>query len=189
MDIPVKAATLADFERMILLPEYADKLLEFIGGEIVEVPSNAYSSEISANIIFYLKLYLVQNRYDGHVTGEQGGYKVGKERYAPDVAYISSERQPELAEEGYNPNPPELAVEVLSPSDQDNPHLIRMKVSNYLAAGTVVWVVDPKRKLVEIHTPGQAPQVIDVTGSLHGGAILPGLALAVKDIFPRKSGE
>jgi len=49
-----------------------------------------------------------------------GGYMVSGERYAPDVAYIAKSRQEKLAERGYNPLPPDLAVEVLSPSSRSN---------------------------------------------------------------------
>src|SRR6266851_1110312 len=98
--------TVEEFDRLALLPENADKLLEFIGGEVFEVPSNAYVSEISAIFIGELYVFLKGKRL-GHITGEAGGYRVSGERYAPDVAYISFARQPELAKKGYNPNPPE----------------------------------------------------------------------------------
>ena len=34
-----------DFERLIALPENADLRFEFIDGEIIEVPSNAFSPD------------------------------------------------------------------------------------------------------------------------------------------------
>lgn len=71
------------------------------------MPSNPYSSEIAIQIAFFLKLYLREQGRRGHVTGEAGGYQVMGERYAPDVAFISYERQPELVPTGYNPNPPD----------------------------------------------------------------------------------
>ena len=58
-------------------PENADMLFEFIAGEIVEVPSNARVSELAIHIAFLIKLFLVQNKLQGHVTGEQGGYQIG----------------------------------------------------------------------------------------------------------------
>ena len=61
------------------------------------MPSNPYVSEISALIIFFVQLYLREQGIKGHVTGEAGGYIVSGERYAPDVAFISREKQPELA--------------------------------------------------------------------------------------------
>lgn len=95
--------TVEEFERFVDLPENADKVFELIGGEIVEMPSNPFASEIGYNVGFPVKLFLRDHNIKGHVTGEAGGYVVAGERYAPDMAYISATRQPELAREGYNP--------------------------------------------------------------------------------------
>jgi Uma2 family endonuclease len=116
------------------------------------------------------------------VSGADGGYRVAGERYRPEVAFSSKTRQPEASHEVYNPNAPDLAVEVLSPSDK--PDDMRIKIANYLAAGTLLWVVEPETKTVEIYTPGQKARRIRVTETLDGGAVLPGFTLVVKDIFP-----
>ncbi|MGQ9889985.1 MAG: Uma2 family endonuclease [Aggregatilineales bacterium] len=89
------------------------------------------------------------------MTGADGGYVVGGERYIPDVAFISFTRQPEPSHAAYNPQPPDLAVEVLSPPDKAA--VLRIKIVNYLRAGTAVWLVDPAQKTVEIYTPDAAP--------------------------------
>ena len=106
MTIRDTISTIDEFEVFTNLPENADKLFELIGGEIFEVPSNPYVSEL-AMIIGALLLAFVKKHKLGHVTGEAGGYMVSGERYAPDVAFISYEKQPELAKSGYNPNPPD----------------------------------------------------------------------------------
>jgi Uma2 family endonuclease len=116
------------------------------------------------------------------VTGEAGGYTVGDERYIPDVAFISKTRQPEPCRLAYNPLPPDLAVEVLSPTD--DPRYVRVKIGNYLGAGVVVWVVDPDTKTVEIYTPGQPVQRLTISGVLEGGAVLPGFRMPVSEMFP-----
>jgi Uma2 family endonuclease len=175
--------TVEDFEAFVDLPENADRNFEFIGGEIVEVPSNPYSSHIAARIVRYLAAFVDDNNL-GHVTTEAGGYKVYGERYAPDVAYISNKRQPELPRHGYNPNAPDLAVEVVSPSDKQEPLLT--KVTNYLAAGTVVWVIYPDEKKVSVLLPGQPPKTLTIEDTLDGGDLLPGFSLPVKNIFPAK---
>ncbi len=119
MAVQSKRYTVEEFDHFVDLPENADKLFEYIGGEIVEVPSNPYSSEISARMSYWITDYALKHK-SGHVTGEGGGYMVSGERYAPDVAYIAKSRQEKLAERGYNPLPPDLAVEVLSPSSRSN---------------------------------------------------------------------
>lgn len=187
MVVQARHFTVADFDEFVELPENADKLYEYIGGEVVEVPSNAYASKISATILFFIMLFVRENQIGGHVTGEAGGYFVSGERYAPDVAFISSIKQPELAKRGYNPNPPDLAVEVDFPSSETSRDTLRIKIGNYLAAGVVVWVVNVEQKLVEIYAPGQPVKVIGVDGTLDGGDVLPGFTLAVKDIFPEET--
>jgi len=172
--------TVEEFERWVDLPENADRLFEYIGGEIAEVPSNPYVSEVAYNIGFAIKLYLRERKMAGHVTGEAGGYMVSGERYAPDVAYLAQEKGP-LVAKGYNPIPPDLAVEVMSPSD--DPDDLRIKVVNYLRAGTTVWVVNPEKQHIEVYAPDQSPKRVGPEGTLSGGDVLPGFGVAVKDIF------
>jgi Uma2 family endonuclease len=176
--------TIEEFDRFVNLPENADKLFEYIGGEIVEVPSNPYASEIGYNIGFPIKLFLRDSGIEGHVTGEAGGYIVAGEKYAPDVAYISTARQPQLAQQGYNPNAPELAVEVDFPSTYESVRQFHVKMANYMAAGTVLWIGYPETKIVEIYAPGQPVRWVGIDGVLDGGDVLPGFKLAVREIFP-----
>jgi Uma2 family endonuclease len=61
---------------------------------------------------------------------------------------------------------------------------LRVKVANYLAAGTLVWIVRPETKIVEVYAPGQPMRKVGVDGSLDGGDVLPGFSLPVRDIFP-----
>jgi Uma2 family endonuclease len=121
----------------------------------------------------------------GYVTGADGGYRVSGERYIPDAAFISTARQPQPSHEAYNPNPPDLAVEVLSPTN--DPGEMRVKIVNYLLAGTVLWVVDPDLKRVEVYVPGQTPKTLGIDDVLDGGNVLPGFSLAVRDIFPEEA--
>ena len=172
------------FDTFVQQPENADKLWEFIDGEVFEVPSNPYVSMIAGLILTAINLYL-RNNPIGYVTGEAGGYIVAGERYAPDVAFISSQRQPELARQGYNPNPPEIAVEVISdPSSQEEQRQLRMKLTGYLVEGVLVWVVNPEDRIIEIYPPGKPAYTVNAEGVLTGGEVLPGFQLAVKDIFP-----
>src|SRR5829696_4954055 len=100
MTIQERFYTVEEFEAFTELPENVDSLFEFIGGEIFEVPSNPLVSKFASRMNLYIGMYLLQNNI-GHLTGESGGYMVSGERYAPDVAFISYEKQPELASQGY----------------------------------------------------------------------------------------
>ncbi len=168
--------TTEQFDAFLALPENSDKDFELIAGEIVEVPSNTRSSEISITIATYFRMHLIQNTIEGVVTGEAGLYQIGSERYAPDVAF---KRTPTTSE-FIDPNPPELAIEVVSPSD--DLRLLSVKISNYLAAGITVWVAYPEDKQVAIHIPGKGAKILTVEDTLiYDG--LPGFALPVRSIF------
>lgn len=182
-----KHVTVEEFEQFVEQPENADKLFEYIGGEIIEVPSNLYASLVSSRILGFIFMYLLQHDI-GYVSGEAGGYMVSGERYAPDVGFISKAKG-QIAQRGYNPAPPDLAVEVDFPSTDESRRNLRIKIGNYIAAGTVVWVVDAEQKQVEVYIPGQPVKVFTIKETLDGGgaygvSLLPGFTLAVKDIFP-----
>jgi Uma2 family endonuclease len=163
-----------------------DSILELIGAEVVQKDTGPYYSYLAVIIATAIVNHILPKKL-GHVTGEAGGYQVQGERYAPDVAFISNVKQPKLARGGYYPNPPDLAVEVVSPNDRKQK--LTIKISNYLAAGTVVWVVYPDTKEVQIHAPGQTVQVLTTTDILDGGSVLPDFKLAVSDIFPNDENE
>lgn len=176
--------TVDDFEAFV--QQHSDRTFEFIAGEIIEVPSNPFISEIAAKILILIGMYLVQHNLKDHVTGEGGGYMVNGERYAPDVAFISYARQPELARKGYNPNPPELAVEVISdPANSEEQTTLRRKIANYQQIGVIVWVVNPHERFVEVYHPEKPVQVLEENGVLSGDTFLPGFELPVKEIFPK----
>lgn len=179
-----KRTTVEEFERFIYEPENISREFEYIGGEIVSVVSNNYSSEIASIINFYIRLHLKENKMGGRVTGADGGYIIAGERYIPDVAYVSQEKQPKPSREAYNPTPPDLAVEVLSPTNDDKQ--MRIKITNYLAVGTTVWVVNPAERSLEVYSPGQPVIVLDESQILDGGGVLPGFTLAVAEIFPEE---
>lgn len=184
---PKQQMTATEFDAFALRPENADKLLEFIGGEVTEVPSNPFVSKIAGIIFGEIYIFLKANDL-GHLTGESGGYMVGGDRVAPDVAFISYTKQPELARQGYNPNPPDLVVEVLSdPDNAEEQARMRVIVSNYTAAGVVVWVVNYLTRIFEVHQPGQPARILGEDETLDGGDILPGFKLVIKDVFPKKN--
>ena len=61
---------------------------------------------------------------------------------APDLAFIRKERLPALEEEGFSTVVPDLAVEILSPSDRWTE--VEAKIAEYFTAGVkAIWIVDP----------------------------------------------
>lgn len=77
---------------------------------------------------------------------------------------------------------PELAIEILSPSNRHGE--IRRKVSEYLAAGSErVWVLDPKRRTVVVHRADAPPATCTEADRLDGGTLMPGLTITVAQVF------
>jgi len=170
-----------DFDRFALLPENCDRLFELIAGEIVEVAANPLSSNIAAIMSAFIGIFVLQHNL-GHVTGAEGGYKIGAERYIPSVGFISYQRQSELSHfDGYIPNAPDLAVEVLRAATLETD--MSIKIANYLAAGTVVWRVKPLERQIAVFVPGAPVIIFGIDDVLDGGDVLLGFALPLKDIF------
>ena len=180
MVLQIQHVTIEEFDQFISLPENTDNSFEYIGGRIVEGVSSVRSSQIAMFIGSFVNVFVITKQL-GYVTGADGGYIVSGERYIPDVGFISKARQSEVPNEVYNPLAPDLAVEVLSPSNE--PGDMRIKIINYLRANTTVWLVDPDKKQVEVYVPDKAPVTLGEKDTLEGGDILPGFTLKVADIF------
>ncbi len=182
MTLHTPTMTVEQFDQWVEREDNADHLFEFIGGEVYEVPSNAYASHFSQIIAGELYIYL-RGLDLAHLTGEAGGYMVSGERYAPDAGVIFKAKQPVLAKSGYNPNPPDLAVEVDFPSTYQTQKALRTKIVNYLAAGTIVWLVSPESQTVSVYAPGQPARILTIEDSLDGNPLLAWFMLALKTIF------
>ena len=185
MVLEAKRLTVNEFDEFVQLPSNEDKRFEYIGGEVVEVPSNPYASKIAFEIGRLIANFVADHDL-GHITGEGGGYQVSGERYAPDVAFVSYEKQEELDTSGYNSVAPDLAVEVISSGSSSELHQLRIKIGNYLAAGTIVWVVNPEDKKIEVYESNQPIRVLTENDTLTGKGKLAGFTLPVKHIFGKK---
>lgn len=93
----------------------------------------------------------------------------------PDAAVIRRDRLPDPHHAGFFYGAPDLAVEVVSPSNRAAE--TAEKVSEYLAAGArAVWVVDPRARTVAVHEASRDAAVVSATGVLDGGNVVPGAA-------------
>ena len=122
----------------------------------------------------------------GETYGADTGFTIASDPdivLAPDIAFIRTERLPPKEERvKYLAVPPDLAVEVVSPSDR--PAEVAEKVALYLAAGVpLVWVLWPQTKTIAVHRPGREPLLLGVEDVLDGGDVLPGFRLRVAELF------
>jgi Uma2 family endonuclease len=84
--------------------------------------------------------------------------------------------------DNFVPLAPDLAVEVLSPSDRMADAM--SKVTMYLQAGVrLVWLVDPATLTVTIFRQDAAPKMVREADTLDGADVLPGFRIPVAEIF------
>jgi Uma2 family endonuclease len=159
-----------------------DSTYELINGEAHLVPSNAYASLLAWYISLLIGNFALEHKL-GWVTVEGGGYQIGTERYAPDVAFVRYERQRRPVRVGYNPVPPDIAVEILSTDTAREQELLRRKLSAYLSVGTTVLIVNSLTETVELHAPGQPPRLGDASSRITFGDLLPGFTLDMRAVF------
>jgi Uma2 family endonuclease len=157
-----------------------------IAGELRTMPLNgAQHGQIAARMAISLGTYVLDHRL-GVVLGTGIGFLLARHPdtvRAPDVAFVRQARVDEVGRTSdYWPGPPDLAVEVVSPSDR--PAEVAKKVAAWLAAGSaLVLVVDPRRRTVAVHA-GDAPvRLLTGADMLESGAVVPGWSLPVAALF------
>jgi Uma2 family endonuclease len=100
----------------------------------------------------------------------------------PDVAFIRRERAPHPTPVGFAAVPPDLVVEIRSPSDR--PGDILGKVGDWLSAGTqLVWVIDPTHHVAQVYRRDETQSTIGPREALDGEDVLPGFSCALDSIL------
>jgi Uma2 family endonuclease len=167
--------TVEELERMSLpLPA------ELYNGKVVFKMANPLHAAIEAAVSGELYIYLKQKPIG--MVWTEAHFKLWPERddnaRIPDVSFIVKERLPKDWLH-YPAMAPDLAVEILSPTDSFEATM--EKVDEYLRQGTqIVWVVITSTKEVLVCTTTGKHTVNDV---LTAPTLLPGFELPVKTIF------
>jgi Uma2 family endonuclease len=161
------------------------RLCELVDGVLVEKPMGYEESRLAVEIIYAIVEFLRRHNL-GAVAGEAGMLRLlpGLIRI-PDVSFVSWARLPKNYGQ-IPPIAPDLAIEVLSPS---NTRLeMERKLRDYFSAGTrLVWYFDPKTRTVTVHTSPEQQMVLDESQTLDGADVLPGFTVSVKELFDRAS--
>mgnify|MGYP005836169273 CR=1 FL=1 len=145
--------SLADFETFIALPENADKHFELIDGDVYEMtPTSELPGVINMRLSARLQLFIEENRL-GILTSPENGFQLSpQDAPAPDAAFIASGRLKGLRKRGFFQIAPDLAVEVVSPSDAVT--AVQRKAARYLALGVrEVWIIYPSEGRADVCRP------------------------------------
>ena len=150
-----KLYTIDDVWQLEHQPENEGKHYYLIDGELFWDMSPGYFHGRLAILIGHYLLVYAEEHDLGEVTAETGFYPIDDRHtlLMPDVAFIRKENTPPATHEKLVPRMPDLAVEILSPSDSLDE--LRRKVAVYLANGAaIVWLVLPARQGVERESSG-----------------------------------
>ena len=98
-------------------------------------------------------------------------------------AFVQRERaEAARGTQGFFPGAPDLAIEVISPSDLYTD--VEEKVADWLTGGTLaVIVVDPRRRTVKVHRSLTDAVVLTEPDVLGVDDIVPGWQMPVSDMF------
>jgi len=159
---------------------------DLIRGELYHMPpAGEEHSQIGINLIVPLTLH-VRTTQSGRVYGPDAGFILARDPdilLSPDVAFVRTDRLPQGRWTGFLPVPPDLAVEIVSPSDR--PSLVTSKVMQYLSAGVrLVWLIEPDERVITAYSPDRSPHVYTVSDDIDAGEVVPGFRIRVSEIFP-----
>jgi Uma2 family endonuclease len=153
--MPVTAVLTSD--QFSALPDQFDKngnriRQELISGELVEMPpSFELHNVVKSNIVELLIAYvLAHSELAVKVVTEMAFVVTGNDTLVLDASVINKARLSPRKQK-YTPGAPELAIEVVSPSDTAT-HL-KSKVDIYLQGGAkTAWIVFPESRSVMIYS-------------------------------------
>lgn len=161
---------------------------ELSAGELTTMPPPVSSHILVAlNILEMLQAYLRQHPFARAIP--EAGYVLSRNPLTirqPDVSVLSKERI--RPSNFYFEGAPELAIEVVSPSDIAED--LQRKVDQYLRAGArQVWIVYPKGKRVQVFYADGSGCLLSETQTLEGGDLLAGFSVKVADLFVSENRE
>lgn len=164
----------------------SDAPFELIQGVLYEMSPSGYdSSEIGMTLGIILGAYAFEHNL-GAFSGENGGYLLERNPdslIAPDIGFVKKERRGLRPARGKPfPGAPDLAIEVISSSDEAGD--IRRKMALYDRASVpMVWWIDPIRRTATVQRAGRPVQRLTESDSLDGEDIIPGFSIQLSRIL------
>lgn len=164
----------------------ANERTELVRGRIqMMTPASVAHGLVSGTVFRLLSTYVWQHRL-GACFADSTGYtlpNLPNTVRAPDASFVRADRlQPMRVDSGFHQIAPDLAVEVLSPSESAT--VLTEKLADYRVAGTpLVWVIDPAQRTVEVFATGESSVTLGTQDTLTGGDLVPGFTCGVGELF------
>ncbi len=178
-----------EFWELSQRPEYADMRLELSKGRLIVMsPTGWEHGDITALLVTFVNVFVMENKLGRVTTGEAGFILYnnpdpdGKDIVrVPDVGFIAAAHVPKKLSKKFIPFAPDLAIEVISPSESASE--IHEKVAEYLQYGTrMVVLFYPDTQSAGVYTP-TTYQTLTIDDVWDGSTVLPGFQLPLKRLF------
>lgn len=143
--------------------------------------NGAIEAELSAELILWTR-----QEGRGKVFGPNAGFTLPDSSVrAADLSWVTLERWNALAtaqQQSFAPLCPDFIIEVRSKSDRLK--TIKSKMQKWIANGvSLAWLIDPRRRTVEIYRPGEAPEMHNNPTSIYGTGPVAGFELILSRIW------
>ena len=157
---------------------------ELVRGELRKMPPaghvhGEYAMFIGSSLVAHVKANGL-----GKVYAAETGFQLESDHVrAPDAAFVRRERAEAVrGTSGFFPGPPDVAVEVISPTDRYTE--VEEKVADWLGAGALaVIVIDPRRRTVKVHRSPTDTVLLAEADVLQVDDAIPGWQIPISDIF------
>ena len=149
---------------------------------------SAFASRVATRLVTRIDVYAEAHDLGEAVNETLFRLPVPKDRNCRmDGAFVSYKRWPKGQPQRVRDNAwdvvPDLAIEVISPSDYVEDLLLR--VEEYPRAGVLlVWVVYPSLRLLYVYESMTRIRALTAADELDGGTVLPGFRAPVASLFP-----
>jgi Uma2 family endonuclease len=189
MIVQEKRYAVADLRIIAELPGNEDKRFELISGVLYELmspsPTHAFISQRFARYVDEF----VEEHDLGYVFSDGCVYTLSDEdELIPDASFVSKARAPELSFPKTFNFAPDLAIEVISPSNK--PRDILKNMPTYFKYRTRLgWVLAPDEQEVDVYRRGAdgslSVHTVGIDDILDSVDVLPGFRLPARKLFPK----
>jgi Uma2 family endonuclease len=174
-------------EDLLAMPD--GKNHELVGGQLVERKSGMESSWVGGRVLARLDRYCEHHGF-GWVFAPNNGFQCfvhDPERVRrPAISFVKYGRFPGgVLPEGWAKIPPDLAVEVVSPTQ--TAYELEDKLEDYWKARVpLVWVISPHSRTIWVRRSDGSTSRLREDAELSGEGVIPGFRCSVREIFRKK---
>ena len=172
-------------DELLQLGANTDTKYELWDGKVIAMPPAGAEHghiimSLGAALVAHVQKHKLGRVYDG-----QTGFRLGLDFcFEPDLAFVSTARHKLILpdKDKLFHAAPDLAVEVLSPSDSITK--TEEKLGLYLSHGArLAWMIDPKTKTARIYRSSGETELLRRDRILTGNSVLPGFRISLRRLF------